>query len=59
MPDRLCSSPWSCWEASRAAPSGGTHNDVYSGETSVRGLEYKVPPLQFNGSLHVGWEWSF
>jgi hypothetical protein len=33
-----------------------TGNAVYSGETSVKGRAYDVPPVGFNGSLHVGWE---
>jgi len=35
-----------------------TRNTVYSGETSVGNLNYRVRPTQFNGSVHVGWEWG-
>jgi len=35
-----------------------TRNRVYSGEASVGGIPYKVRPTQFNGSVHVGWEWG-
>lgn len=36
-----------------------TRNWVYSGQTTIGGLQYKVSPTQFNGSVHVGWEWGF
>ncbi len=35
-----------------------TRNTVYSGETRIGNLEYRVRPTQFNGSVHVGWEWG-
>lgn len=35
-----------------------THNSVYSGTTSLQGFNYRVPKFQFNGSVHVGWEWG-
>jgi len=33
-----------------------TLNDVYSGSTSVRGVNYKVAKYAPNASLHMGWE---
>lgn len=36
-----------------------TRNTVYSGEASLSGIPYKVRPTQFNGSVHVGWEWGY
>ena len=36
-----------------------TWNRVYDGSTSVQGLDYEVARVQFNGSVHVGWEWRF
>lgn len=36
-----------------------TYNDVYRGSPSVQGRVYEVARFQVNGSLHVGWEWSF
>jgi hypothetical protein len=33
-----------------------TYNVFYSGTTTVQGLDYRVPQVQPNGSLHVGWE---
>lgn len=35
-----------------------TRNTVYSGQTTVGNLQYRVRPTQFNGSVHVGWEWG-
>lgn len=35
-----------------------TRNSVYSGQTSIGSFEYRVRPTQFNGSVHVGWEWG-
>jgi hypothetical protein len=35
-----------------------TRNTVYSGEARIGSLEYRVRPTQFNGSVHVGWEWG-
>jgi len=35
-----------------------TYNNVYSGETSVRGTNYKVDKFSPNASLHVGWAWG-
>jgi hypothetical protein len=36
-----------------------THNSVTSGDASVNGTEYKVQKFGTNGSVHVGWAWSF
>lgn len=33
-----------------------TRHSVYSGETTVRGISYRLNPTQLNGSVHVGWE---
>lgn len=35
-----------------------TRNTVYSGTTRLGSLDYRVRPTQFNGSVHVGWEWG-
>ena len=35
-----------------------TRNTVYSGGTSIGNFQYRVRPVQFNGSVHVGWEWG-
>jgi hypothetical protein len=32
-----------------------TYNNVYSGETSVRGVSYKTDTFSPNASLHIGW----
>jgi hypothetical protein len=34
-----------------------TFNNVYSGETSVNGTNYKTDKFSPNASLHVGWAW--
>jgi hypothetical protein len=36
-----------------------THNRVTSGNASVNGTDYKVEKFGTNGSVHVGWAWSF
>ena len=36
-----------------------TYNRVTSGDASVNGTSYKVEKLAPNGSVHVGWAWSF
>ncbi len=35
-----------------------THNNVYSGETSIKGTAYKTDKFSPNASLHVGWAWG-
>jgi hypothetical protein len=35
-----------------------THNNVYSGETSIKGTSYKTDKFSPNASLHVGWEFG-
>lgn len=35
-----------------------TYNTVYSGETSVRGVTYKVSKFGLSESVHIGWEWG-
>jgi len=35
-----------------------TYNNVYSGETSVNGTNYKTDKFSPNASLHVGWAWG-
>jgi hypothetical protein len=35
-----------------------THNSVYSGSTSVQGVNYHVARYQLQESVHVGWEWG-
>lgn len=32
-----------------------TYNDVTSGQTSLRGLEFHRPRFSFNASIHAGW----
>jgi hypothetical protein len=36
--------------------ASATYNTVYSGDTSVQGMEYKVAAWQINPSVHVGWQ---
>jgi hypothetical protein len=35
-----------------------TYNNVYSGQTSVKGMNYKVERFSPNASVHVGWEFG-
>jgi len=36
--------------------ASATYNTVYSGDTSVQGMEYEVAAWQINPSVHVGWQ---
>jgi len=35
-----------------------TYNNVYSGETSIKGIIYKTDRFSPNASVHVGWAWG-